>query len=171
MKDPCRQQPPAAEQSGAHLQEVGDWPANSTPVLGPSPNVFISDPTSPYEQPNGRPQTPSSTHAEPCWADTGAVSPQARRGDLIFLESRGCFQVPSEHILIQLLELYFLHVHPMLPILREADFWEALEAEGSGVTGEHSDLLIQAMLFAASPVSYGNASSHTSKLLILACSI
>ncbi|KAH7361727.1 fungal-specific transcription factor domain-containing protein [Plectosphaerella cucumerina] len=151
FEDTLRRQPPVVEQSAAHRQEADGWPANSTQVLEPSPNHVISGPISPHEQLNERPQTPPSKHTEPCWADAGAVSPNARRGDLIFLESRGCFQVPSERILVEVLELYFLHVHPMLPMLREVDFWEALGAEGGGVIGNHSDLLIQAMLFAASP--------------------
>ncbi|KAM0079797.1 hypothetical protein ACKRZS_008056 [Fusarium odoratissimum] len=51
--------------------------------------------------------------------DTKDLLPQ----DLAFLVSQGCFVVPQRAALDDFLRQYFLHVHPMLPILNEKDFW------------------------------------------------
>lgn len=42
---------------------------------------------------------------------------------------------------------YFLHVHPILPLLHEGDFWEAYD-QGFGI----SPLLLHAMMFVGSTV-------------------
>lgn len=41
--------------------------------------------------------------------------------DLTFLISQGCFMVPQRAVLDEFVEQYFRHVHPMLPLLSEAD--------------------------------------------------
>ncbi|ORY69028.1 uncharacterized protein BCR38DRAFT_472437 [Pseudomassariella vexata] len=45
-------------------------------------------------------------------------------GDIRYLESQGCLRVPTKSILDEFLRNYFLHVHPMLPLLNERDFWD-----------------------------------------------
>ena len=40
------------------------------------------------------------------------------------LEVQGCFRVPIGPILDVFLREYFLHVHPLLPIINEGDFWD-----------------------------------------------
>ncbi|KAL2065772.1 hypothetical protein VTL71DRAFT_3442 [Oculimacula yallundae] len=44
--------------------------------------------------------------------------------DFKFLEFKGCFHLPSRPILDDLVREYFLHVHPVLPIIDERAFWE-----------------------------------------------
>ncbi|KAB8238954.1 transcription factor domain-containing protein [Aspergillus alliaceus] len=71
--------------------------------------------------------------------------------DVTYLESKGCFRVPSDSYLDAFMLEYFLHVHPCVPILNEADFWN-LYGHKDGMLGASkvSLLVFQAMLFAAS---------------------
>lgn len=77
------------------------------------------------------------------------------------LASEGCFLLPGEDVLDNLLETYFKHVHPMLPLLNEKNFCDtyAIKAhyEPQG-RKEVSLLLLQAMLFVACNVSILRAS-------------
>ncbi|KAH8685066.1 hypothetical protein BGZ61DRAFT_356240 [Ilyonectria robusta] len=73
--------------------------------------------------------------------------------DLNSLESQGCLSVPIKPILDELLQHYFLHIHPMLPLLDEGEFWESYDGESveSNLDGkpQFSLLLLRAMLFAS----------------------
>jgi hypothetical protein len=74
-----------------------------------------------------------------------------------YLESEGCFKLPCRPHLDNFVREYFLHVHPCMPVVDEADIWLAFEQEGVAATGvakrpKISLLLFQAMLFAASRV-------------------
>ncbi|KAI1103601.1 fungal-specific transcription factor domain-containing protein [Jackrogersella minutella] len=44
--------------------------------------------------------------------------------DVNYLESQGCFRVPTRAILDEFVQQYFLHIHPILPIINEGDFWD-----------------------------------------------
>lgn len=73
-----------------------------------------------------------------------------------YLTAERCFEIPHESILREFLRYYFLFVHPMLPMINEKLFWDEFNLSGSA--GHYalrgpSLLLLQAMLFAASPVS------------------
>lgn len=72
------------------------------------------------------------------------------------LGAQGCFQVPSSAWLVIFLKCYFLHVHPMLPMIRECDFWAILDSNDEMLATEVTQFvslpLLQAILFAASPV-------------------
>ncbi|KAL4789157.1 fungal-specific transcription factor domain-containing protein [Aspergillus venezuelensis] len=67
--------------------------------------------------------------------------------DLALLEQRGSLSVPVRWLLDEFVREYFLHVHPTLPIVNEANFWDAY-------TNSRPEpiplMLFQAMLFAAS---------------------
>ncbi|KAF4493700.1 fungal specific transcription factor domain containing protein [Fusarium agapanthi] len=69
--------------------------------------------------------------------------------DYQFLELKGCFSLPIHSILDEFLRHYFLHLHPMLPILDEGVFWDCYSQDAS--TGPDkakiSLLLFQAILF------------------------
>ncbi|KAH7142098.1 fungal-specific transcription factor domain-containing protein [Dactylonectria macrodidyma] len=75
---------------------------------------------------------------------------QISQQDAGFLDSQGCLRVPIRPFLDELVQHYFLHVHPFLPLINEGDFWE-LYCCGSRYPPENtmSLLLLQAMLFAA----------------------
>ncbi|KAF4495622.1 Cutinase transcription factor 1 beta [Fusarium agapanthi] len=65
--------------------------------------------------------------------------------DVSFLRRQGCLNVPPRPILDEFIREYFLHVHPMLPLMNESVFWEEYGQE----TNKLSLFLIQAMLFAS----------------------
>ncbi|KAH9207140.1 hypothetical protein DL95DRAFT_468950 [Leptodontidium sp. 2 PMI_412] len=73
--------------------------------------------------------------------------------DFQILELKGCFHVPSKPYLDQFVQQYFLHVHPVLPILDERRFWELYlpgEKERGQTPGDGIPLLVfRAMMFAS----------------------
>lgn len=74
--------------------------------------------------------------------------------DVNYLELQGCFRVPTRALLDDFLQQYFLHVHPMLPLVNEGDFWEICGSGSRGGSESHeriSLLVFQAILFAATP--------------------
>lgn len=76
--------------------------------------------------------------------------------DVSYLEMQGCFRVPTKPTLDEFVKQYFLHIHPILPVINEGDFWDLYgpsPAEGSHHT-KLSLLLFQAMLFAACAVRH-----------------
>ena len=77
--------------------------------------------------------------------------------DVNFLEAQGCFRVPTRPILDEFIREYFLHVHPILPMINEKIFWKMYENNDSNSRGvSHMSLLVfHAMLFASSSVSVG----------------
>ncbi|KAH8686039.1 hypothetical protein BGZ60DRAFT_107588 [Tricladium varicosporioides] len=71
--------------------------------------------------------------------------------DVRFLEMKGCLHVPSSTHLDQFIRQYFLHVHPCMPILDEAEFWHIYAGNWDGDKSRGISLVVfQAMLFAAS---------------------
>ncbi|KAJ3464899.1 hypothetical protein MRS44_009685 [Fusarium solani] len=68
-----------------------------------------------------------------------------------FLEPQGCLKVPIRPLLDEFIQQYFLHVHPILPVVNECDFWDLYDNDGRRSHKEPIALLLfQAMLFAAS---------------------
>lgn len=74
-----------------------------------------------------------------------AIPPQ----DVNYLELQGCLRVPIRTILDEFVKQFFLHVHPIMPLLNEGDFWEmyASQSQGTHVSTRLSLLMMQAMLF------------------------
>ncbi|KAK6194045.1 hypothetical protein LQW54_011847 [Pestalotiopsis sp. IQ-011] len=71
--------------------------------------------------------------------------------DVNYLESQGCFRIPTREILNEFVQQYFLHIHPILPMLNEGDFWNMYGDAGHGGAGEKMSLLVfQSMLFSSS---------------------
>lgn len=75
--------------------------------------------------------------------------------DVNFLELQGCLRVPTRTILDEFVQQYFLHVHPLLPMLNEGDFWAVYCVNPANyVSNDKLSLLVfQAMLFASCNVS------------------
>jgi hypothetical protein len=73
---------------------------------------------------------------------------------MICLRMQKSLYVPERPVLESFLRHYFLYVHPCMPVVDEARFWEIYHGddESSSPTQEFSLLLFQAMLFAASSV-------------------
>lgn len=74
--------------------------------------------------------------------------------DVEFLETEGCFHLPTPQIMDQILRQYFLHVHPLLPLLNEGDFWEMYYCKRSGGTHKMSLLVLQSIMFVSCNVSF-----------------
>ncbi|KAJ4316096.1 hypothetical protein N0V84_008025 [Fusarium piperis] len=77
-----------------------------------------------------------------------------RDRDFNHLNSQGCLRVPAKPILDEFVRHYFLYVHPMLPLLNEADFWQAYnpaqtETYSNSAGSPVSLLLLQAIMFAS----------------------
>lgn len=74
-----------------------------------------------------------------------AIPPQ----DVNYLDLQGCLRVPTKTILDEFVKQFFLHVHPIMPLLNEGDFWEmyASQSQGTHVSTRISLLKIHAMLF------------------------
>ncbi|KAL6232000.1 hypothetical protein BDW75DRAFT_243429 [Aspergillus navahoensis] len=74
--------------------------------------------------------------------------------DLKYLEEQTCLRVPRRELLNEMLIQYFRHIHPLLPLFDEAQFWAMYHPvkysrmEGSG--DQISLFVLQAMLFVAS---------------------
>ncbi|KAM0428504.1 hypothetical protein ACHAPT_006864 [Fusarium lateritium] len=81
-----------------------------------------------------------------------------RDHDFSHLESQGCLRVPAKPILDEFVRHYFLYVHPMLPLLNEADFWEAYSPQAETCSGSGGSpvslLLLQAIMFASCTLLY-----------------
>ncbi|OJD11753.1 hypothetical protein AJ78_07536, partial [Emergomyces pasteurianus Ep9510] len=71
--------------------------------------------------------------------------------DVKFLEMKGCLHVPSGPILDEFVRQYFLHVHPCLPVINEADFWDMYSNRNAEIKKPRaiSLFIVQAMLFAS----------------------
>lgn len=68
--------------------------------------------------------------------------------DVNYLESQGCLRVPLPEFLDEFVKQYFLHVHPLTPMISEADFWDMYGNQGFGGSGERMSLLVfQSILF------------------------
>jgi hypothetical protein len=80
-----------------------------------------------------------------------AIPPQ----DVNYLELQGCLRVPIKTILDEFVKQFFMHVHPIMPLLNEGDFWEmyASQSQGTHVSTRLSLLTLQAMMFSVCGVS------------------
>lgn len=87
--------------------------------------------------------------------------------DVNYLESRGCLHVPARPLLDNFVEQYFLHVHPLLPIVNEGDFWEMYsEVEAPYPPDSRMPLLLfQAMLFSSCAVSLSRLATDRGELI------
>ncbi|KAL2755720.1 hypothetical protein ACRALDRAFT_1082152 [Sodiomyces alcalophilus JCM 7366] len=68
--------------------------------------------------------------------------------DVNYLELQGCLRVPTRRILDEFVQQYFLHVHPLLPMLNEGDFWD-MYCGPAASNDTMSLLLFQSMIFAS----------------------
>jgi len=102
-----------------------------------------------------RPNIPPTPRSIESAADKPIEAPieQPLPQDLQFLVSQGCFIVPQRAALDDFLRQYFLHVHPMLPILNEKDFWLSYNSVEGDVEYEMPMLVLQGVLFISSGVS------------------
>lgn len=71
--------------------------------------------------------------------------------DVNYLEMQGCLRVPTRAVLDEFLQQYFLHVHPLLPLVNEGDIWDLYcqNPNSSSPTERISLLLFQSIIFAS----------------------
>ncbi|KAI0149822.1 fungal-specific transcription factor domain-containing protein [Hypoxylon sp. NC0597] len=70
--------------------------------------------------------------------------------DVNYLESQGCLRVPTRAILDEFVQQYFLHIHPIMPILNEGDFWDMYCNQSSEEPTQKVTLVFfQALLFSS----------------------
>lgn len=78
------------------------------------------------------------------FVDAGSLY-QLSHIDVAYLTEKGCLNLPAETALEEFFHQYFSHIHPIIPLVSEAEFWAA--------DARIPLLLIRAMLFISSPVS------------------
>lgn len=70
--------------------------------------------------------------------------------DVNYLESQGCLRIPTRAILDEFVQQYFLHIHPIMPVVNEGDFWDMYCGEApEGSTDRISLVFFQALLFSS----------------------
>lgn len=70
-----------------------------------------------------------------------------------FLDTQGSFKIPGMQSLNEFIRVYFQNVHPILPLIDESAFWK-MYTRKTGSSRDMSLFVFQAMLFAASSVSF-----------------
>ncbi|KAI5459342.1 fungal-specific transcription factor domain-containing protein [Mariannaea sp. PMI_226] len=122
---------------------------DSPPIPSTHPDAVVLD--SPWP-PSARPPQLLSDPTNPDYSILEAPKIQSLSAeDLDYLCRQGCFVVPHRSILDEFVQQYFLHIHPMLPMLNEADFWALyLPHQSEDTPSEKISLIVlQGMLFAA----------------------
>ncbi|KAG5744532.1 hypothetical protein H9Q69_013953 [Fusarium xylarioides] len=80
--------------------------------------------------------------------------------DVYYLESRNCLSVPTPDALDHFIREYFLHVHPGLPLLDEAEFWAVYSGDKESCGGTTiSVFLLQAMLVVQTVYGMGQSTA------------
>jgi hypothetical protein len=75
--------------------------------------------------------------------------------DFKFLECKGCFHLPARPVLNEFVREYFLHVHPVLPVINEQEFWNMYYPRRGQTPQFKIPLFVfRAMLFVSCSVSY-----------------
>lgn len=70
--------------------------------------------------------------------------------DVNYLESQGCLRVPTRAILDEFVQQYFLHIHPIMPVINEGDFWDMYCNQSfTEPTEKISLVFFQALLFSS----------------------
>ncbi|CZR58614.1 uncharacterized protein PAC_08506 [Phialocephala subalpina] len=114
-------------------------------------NAWSFRPSSTSELANTRPSQQSSSHIDVIFSYYGFLESEPLSHippeDFKFLENKGCFHVPSRPVLDEFIKEYFLHVHPVLPILDERMFWEMYLCGGR--IGAPSTMRLSLFLFRA----------------------
>ncbi|KAF7557698.1 hypothetical protein G7Z17_g390 [Cylindrodendrum hubeiense] len=91
----------------------------------------------------GKTCSPTSNPNQPA-PKTQTILPQ----DLEFLNKQGCFIVPQRSVLDEFIHHYFSFIHPILPILNEADFWALYDSGLESRSQERMSIIVlQGMLF------------------------
>jgi hypothetical protein len=158
---------------GAGLQEdqyTLSVPALENPVTTPEtssntalsslPNPDHSPKTSKHATSTRKAQTPRTNNSFVPFStyqflqpnDLEHISPE----DISFLEEQSCFQIPSRPMLDEFVAHYFLHVHPIIPMIEEGDFWDSYtkaEQDRDPNLLQLSLTLFQCMLFSVASVS------------------
>ncbi|KAI1209186.1 uncharacterized protein F4807DRAFT_427495 [Annulohypoxylon truncatum] len=70
--------------------------------------------------------------------------------DVNYLELQGCLRIPTRAILDEFVQQYFLHIHPVMPVVNEGDFWDMYCNQSFAEPTEKVSLVFfQALLFSS----------------------
>ncbi|KAL3474461.1 hypothetical protein BJX99DRAFT_260393 [Aspergillus californicus] len=76
-----------------------------------------------------------------------------QQDDIKYLDDRACLQVPRRDLMDEMMDQYFRHIHPILPLFNEGEFWGMYHplkyGSMSSCHGSISLFVLQAMLFAS----------------------
>ncbi|KAL2823619.1 hypothetical protein BDW59DRAFT_163197 [Aspergillus cavernicola] len=76
-----------------------------------------------------------------------------QQDDIKYLDDQACLQVPRRHLMDEMIDQYFRHIHPILPLFNEGEFWamyHPLKYASMGPCNRSMSLFVlQAMLFAS----------------------
>ncbi|KAF4453779.1 fungal specific transcription factor domain-containing protein [Fusarium austroafricanum] len=126
-------------QSPRHSQHISPDAPTADSVASPHQNEYEPD----FDQI----RTSYSSYKFLVLSNSSSLSTQ----NLSFLEVKGALHIPARPVLDEFMRQYFLHVHPMLPLIDEGDFWTTYEQTEHDVFAKtFSLLLFQAMIFASS---------------------
>lgn len=153
-----------AQNSPGHL--VLDMSSSTHKSQPPTEKTYGLDslPIMPFPQYNGAVKSSTARASQPTRLDCLQASdyPFIRLPDLSKMPSedidclslQGCLQLPPRLILDEFVRQYFLHVHPIMPLLDEGHFWDIYcDRLGDGPEIERIPMvLFQAMLFVSCSV-------------------
>jgi hypothetical protein len=71
--------------------------------------------------------------------------------DKAFLFAKGSLSLPSRELATYFVEKFFQRIHPVAPVIDEAQFWRIWDGK---CEEKFSLFVFQALLFASCPVSY-----------------
>ncbi|KAH7131339.1 fungal-specific transcription factor domain-containing protein [Dactylonectria macrodidyma] len=132
-------------------ERVIDPSTTSLPYVQSEPLTWLSDLSTRVDsQPKANPG--SSSEVVHCFYPFLALTNlhNVPHQDVNFLEMQGCLRVPIRALLDDFIKQFFLHVHPILPLINEGDFWDMYCHEVDEVpTARISLLVFQAILFAS----------------------
>jgi hypothetical protein len=76
-----------------------------------------------------------------------------QQDDIKYMDDQGCLRVPRRHLMDGMLEMYFRHIHPILPLFNEGEFWAMYRpVKYAALRPSEASLslfVLQAMLFAS----------------------
>ncbi|KAK1249369.1 hypothetical protein MKX07_002885 [Trichoderma sp. CBMAI-0711] len=142
--------------TGASTIPVFQQDSSDSHFKTPKPNIMFSDGTVDPSKIEGH--AGHDTSGNLSWApefnshfvpyssynfiDAGFLN-QLSHTDVSYLAEKGCLTLPPEKVLEEFFHQYFAHIHPIIPLLSEAEFW--------AVDARIPLLLVRAILFIASP--------------------
>ena len=158
--------------SSTHSLISTRYPKLANPVppthQGLGPSSVVTSPHANLHQQNNHPTFASQLRRHGLSSDRGISPPPSPNvpytkyafvellslssEDVAYLSSNGCLTLPGSNALDEFVKEYFKRIHPLVPVLDEAEFWRIYQKNQS--TGSKVSLLVlRSLLVASCPVS------------------